>query len=98
VLRCGDRDGLREHLERAGVPTRIHYARPLNREPMFAPPAADASASATASTSERARPCPNAERAAREVLSLPIHAFLHELEVDRAVQALSQHGKRAPRG
>ncbi|MGO9321160.1 MAG: DegT/DnrJ/EryC1/StrS family aminotransferase [Solirubrobacteraceae bacterium] len=56
-------------------------------EPLFA--------GAHATTDEDAGACPNAERAAREVLSLPIHAFLQEREVDRVVQALSRGGDGA---
>jgi dTDP-4-amino-4,6-dideoxygalactose transaminase len=78
VVRAPDRERLREQLERAGVPTRIHYPRPLNREPLFARTGAPPDAA-----------CPNAERASREVLSLPIHAFLHEHEVDRVADALA---------
>jgi dTDP-4-amino-4,6-dideoxygalactose transaminase len=90
VIRSGDRDLLRERLARAGVPTRIHYARPLHREPLFA--GAQAAADAGAPT------CPNAERIACEVLSLPIHAFLHEHEVDQVVAALSLAAGGTARG
>lgn len=78
VVRTHDRDRLRERLHDAGVPTRIHYARPLHREPLFAGAGAERGAGS----------CPNAERAAREVLSLPIHAFLHEREVELVVACL----------
>ncbi len=84
VIRAPDRERLRELLQRAGVPTRIHYPRPLSREPLFA------GACAGAGT------CPNAERASREVLSLPIHAFLHEHEVDHVADALARGGGAAP--
>lgn len=84
VVRARDRDRLRERLERAGVPTRIHYARPLHREPLFA--------------AARSPTCPNAERASREVLSLPIHAFLDEHEVEQVVVALSAEGGAAAHG
>ncbi len=74
VIRSKDRDHVRERLHQAGVPTRIHYPRPLHHEPLFA---------AEADTA-----CPNAEQATREVLSLPIHPFLHKDEVDHIVKAL----------
>lgn len=77
VIRARDRDTLRERLQRAGVPTRIHYPRTLGSEPLFAGPGASPFA------------CPNAERASREVLSLPIHAFLDEHEVDRVADAVA---------
>jgi dTDP-4-amino-4,6-dideoxygalactose transaminase len=75
VIRSPDRERLRELLQRAGVPTRIHYPRALSSEPLFA--------------GAQSAACPNAERASREVLSLPIHAFLHEHEVDRVADALA---------
>jgi len=86
VVRSGERDRLSERLAHAGVPTRIHYARPLHREPLFADAAAGQ------------RACPNAERAAREVLSLPIHAFLREDELDRVTDTLTSVGEGAPCG
>ena len=76
VLRCpGERDALRERLAAAGVPTLMHYATPLHRQPVFAPSDPD--------------PCPVADRLATEVLSLPLHAMLTDDEVDRIAAALS---------
>jgi dTDP-4-amino-4,6-dideoxygalactose transaminase len=77
VLRCRARDELRAALHAAGVPTRVHYPRPLHHEPLFA--------------SQVSRPV--AERASAEVLSLPIHAFLHDDEVAQVCAAL--HAARA---
>jgi len=75
VARVHDRDALRTRLERAGVPTAVHYPVPLHREPLLA---------------ERGRstPCPRAEQAAREVVSLPIHAFLTDAEVEQVLAAI----------
>ena len=64
TLRTPHRDGLRDHLNRQGIPTAIHYPLPLNHQPVFArfgPPAGA---------------LPRAEQAAREVLSLPMHPYL----------------------
>ncbi|MGA2471216.1 MAG: DegT/DnrJ/EryC1/StrS family aminotransferase [Solirubrobacteraceae bacterium] len=72
VLRSPARDELRAALHAAGVPTRIHYPRPLHQEPLFACAAS----------------CPVAERASAEVLSLPIHAFLGDAEVARVCRTL----------
>jgi dTDP-4-amino-4,6-dideoxygalactose transaminase len=75
VVRAPDRDRLRADLERAGVPTLVHYASGLHRQPVFAgcEPA----------------PCPVADRLAGEVCSLPIHAFLRDAEVERVARALA---------
>ena len=75
VVRSPARDALRDHLHGHGVPTLVHYAAPLARQPMF-----DGRC--------RELPCPNAERACAEVLSLPIHAQLTDAEVDRVCAAL----------
>ena len=76
VVRSPDRDALREHLRGHGIPTLVHYAAPLARQPMF-----DGRC--------RELPCPVAERACAEVLSLPIHAQLTDAEVERVCAALA---------
>mgnify|MGYP005811258013 CR=1 FL=1 len=63
------RDHLREELVRRGVEARVYYPLPLNRQP------------ALASLPQHAMP--NAEEAAGRVLSLPIHPYLSQQEVDR---------------
>ncbi|MDA0180040.1 aminotransferase class I/II-fold pyridoxal phosphate-dependent enzyme [Solirubrobacter phytolaccae] len=73
VLRTPDRAALADTLAAAGIPTRIHYDRPLYREPVFGGGAHD---------------CPAAEAACREVLSLPIHAYLSDAEVEHVTAAL----------
>ena len=80
VVRAADRDALRADLEQAGVPTLVHYARGLHRQPVFA-------ACAPA-------PCPAADRLAAEVCSLPIHAFLEDAETERVATALAARGAR----
>ncbi len=81
VVRSPDRDALRRRLRGQGIPTLVHYAAPLARQPMF-----DGRC--------RALPCPNAERACTEVLSLPIHALLTDAEVDRVCDALARSADR----
>jgi dTDP-4-amino-4,6-dideoxygalactose transaminase len=70
------RDRLRRALAQEGVPTRVHYAVALNREPCFA-----ACAPADA---------PTAERLTDRVISLPIHAALTDEEVERVVGGLER--------
>ncbi|RKQ90247.1 perosamine synthetase [Solirubrobacter pauli] len=74
VLRTPDRTALAAALAAAGVPTRVHYDRPLYREPVFG---------------HRGRACPAAETACREVLSLPIHAYLTDAEVELVTTTLA---------
>jgi dTDP-4-amino-4,6-dideoxygalactose transaminase len=72
VIRGPRRDALRAALKGAGIPTLVHYAAPLPRQPLFA----------------GAAPCPRADEACAEVVSLPIHAYLTDDEVERVCAAL----------
>lgn len=74
VVRSDMRDALADSLAHLGVPTRIHYSRPIYREPAFA--------------HLRPAACPEAERFAARALSLPIHAQLTTGEIERVVAAV----------
>jgi dTDP-4-amino-4,6-dideoxygalactose transaminase len=63
TIRAHDRDALAKHLEGAGIGTAVYYPVPLDRQP------------ALAAWSEGSW-CPEAARAAGEVLSLPIYPEL----------------------
>jgi dTDP-4-amino-4,6-dideoxygalactose transaminase len=77
VLRVpGRRDVVRERLAADGVPAPVHYARPLHDHPVFA-------AHAPAGGGP-----PGARALTEEVLSLPVHPFLADAEVDRVVAAV----------
>ena len=76
VIRTARRDALREHLEGAGIAALVHYPAALTEQPAFA------DAVAAGGT------CPEAEAAAREVLSLPLHPGLAEREVERVAAAV----------
>jgi len=70
-----ERARVQQALQEAGVPTAVHYPRPLHQQPayeVFAPVAG----------------CPVAERLAARVLSLPMSADLSEADQDRVVDAL----------
>jgi len=75
VIRGPRRDEVRAALGAAGVPTLVHYASPLTRQPLFA-------------GRSRAMPCPRANAACGEVLSLPVHAYLTNAEVEHVCSAL----------
>ncbi|HSZ14156.1 MAG TPA: DegT/DnrJ/EryC1/StrS family aminotransferase [Solirubrobacteraceae bacterium] len=98
VLRTPQREQLRALLGHAGVPTRVHYPRPLHLEPVFANAHGSADRDALSRDDARDGACPNAELAAREVLSLPIHAFLSDHEVQRVVDALTGAAVTLARG
>ena len=73
TIRCETRDALRSALAERAIPTQVHYERCLHQQPAFA---------------AFAGPLPEAERAAREVLSLPIFPGLEELEQYRVIAAI----------
>jgi len=64
VIRVGDRDRVRAHLERRGVATEVYYPVPFHRQACFAPVVSDPDA------------FPHADAAAREVLALPVYPGL----------------------
>ena len=71
VIRTARRDALRQHLEGAYIDALVHYPAALTQQPAFS------DAVVAGGT------CPEAEAAAREVLSLPLHPGLSEREVER---------------
>ena len=73
TVRHERRDALADHLEREGVGSAVYYPVPIHRQEAYA----DVEASA-----------PNAERAAEEVLSLPIHPNVTDEDVDRIADAI----------
>ena len=74
VITSPQRDKLRAHLDEAGIPTLIHYPYPLHRHKAF-----DEFGTAR---------CPNADLLCSRLLSLPMHAFLTDGEVDRVIEAV----------
>jgi dTDP-4-amino-4,6-dideoxygalactose transaminase len=81
-VRWTARDALQAHLAAAGIDTLIHYPVPLSEQPAFA--------------SFGPSYCPAASRAARELLSLPLHPRLDNADVLRVastVTAYCEHGR-----
>jgi dTDP-4-amino-4,6-dideoxygalactose transaminase len=62
VVRTPERDAFRAHMEAQGVQTLVHYPKALTRQPAL--------------LSEAPVACPEAERAANEVCSLPLYPSL----------------------
>jgi UDP-2-acetamido-2-deoxy-ribo-hexuluronate aminotransferase len=77
TLRVDDRDRLAAQLAEQGVPTAIYYRRCLHQQPVFAGCAEPGS-------------LPVAERAAREVLSLPLYPGLCAEDQERVIDALKR--------
>ncbi len=73
----GNRDALKGFLAKRGIGTAVHYPLPLHRQPAFRDAPAES--------------LPVAERAAAEVLCLPMFPELTDDEVDRVCQAISEY-------
>jgi UDP-2-acetamido-2-deoxy-ribo-hexuluronate aminotransferase len=76
TVRVADRAHVQAVLAEAGVPTAVHYPKPLHRQPAYAK-FGDTDG------------CPLAVAAADEVMSLPMSADLSEADQDRVVAALA---------
>src|SRR5690606_19351539 len=85
----GGRDGLAGRLKQDGVPFAIYYPRGLHQLPVFRDGNADHMAVANPSL-------PETERAAAEVISLPMHTELTREQQQRVATAIRSHiGARA---
>ena len=79
VIRCtdGNRDAIADGLRERGVQTLVHYPVPIHRQPAYAARGLAVGA------------LPETERAAREVLSLPMFPQLVPETLDRVRDALA---------
>jgi dTDP-4-amino-4,6-dideoxygalactose transaminase len=75
TIRVPDRDGVQKRMADLGVRTTVYYPIPLHLQPMYR------------DLGYRAGDFPEAERATREVLSLPIYPELTDAQVDEVVEA-----------
>lgn len=80
TIRVEDRDALANHLESVGVGTGVYYPTPIHEQPVYDDVDCDA---------------PVAERAADEVLSLPVHPALSSSDIDDIVAAVAAAGVEA---
>jgi dTDP-4-amino-4,6-dideoxygalactose transaminase len=86
VIRTPHRDALQRHLREHNIGSEVYYPVPLHLQRCFAylSDAPDAVGS---------HPC--AERAAREVLALPIHPELSAAQIERVVGTVGRFLRRA---
>ena len=78
TIQVANRDDLQAKLQAKGVPTAVHYPVPLNLQPAFA------------ALNRPAGSFPVAEAAAARVMSLPMHPYLADEDMDRIVQAVCE--------
>ncbi len=79
TVRLVARDDVASALRLAGVPTTVHYPLPINRQPAVA---------------DQDCHVPLGEAAAREVLSLPMHPYMTETDVNRVCEAIERVASR----
>ena len=76
TIRATNRDAVALKLKEMGIPTAVYYPKCLHEQPVFS------------TCGNKWGDFPVAEKASREVLSLPMHPFLSESDQDRVVAAL----------
>jgi dTDP-4-amino-4,6-dideoxygalactose transaminase len=83
TIRAKNREELREYLLSEGIQTMIYYPLPLHLQPAFS------------YLGYKEGDFPEAERASREVISLPVHAQLREEQIIRVANAIRRfYGRR----
>ncbi|HCK76070.1 MAG TPA: aminotransferase DegT [Gammaproteobacteria bacterium] len=75
TIRVADREGIQQRLAEQGIPSAVHYPAPLYDQPALLQSGQD---------------CPESDRAAREVLSLPMHPYLDDATQLKIVQSLQE--------
>lgn len=76
TIRVARRDDLQAHLKERGIGSNVYYPLPLHLQPCFA------------YLGYTAGQCPEAERAAKEVLSLPVYPELTTSQLDEVIAAV----------
>ena len=76
TIRVPNRDALAAKLKERGIPTAVYYPKCLHEQPVFS------------NGQSRLGEFLEAERASREVISLPMHPFLTEADQDKIVHEL----------
>ena len=75
TVRVPNRAMVQAAMRDARIPTAVHYPMPLNRQPAVADPNAE---------------LPHGDKAAEEVISLPMHPYMSTADVDKVVATLRE--------
>ncbi len=78
TVRHPERDRLAAHLQQQGIGSSVHYPVPAHLQPAYRDLAPEGA-------------LPAAEAAAREVLSLPMHPFLQEEQLEAVIRAVQSY-------
>lgn len=78
TIKVADRDGVQARLKAAGIPSNIYYPRPMHLQPAYL------------EYGDGEGSLPVAERLSQVVLSLPMHPYLTNIEVDQVCSAVVQ--------
>jgi dTDP-4-amino-4,6-dideoxygalactose transaminase len=84
VIRVADRDGLKRHLDARGIGCEVYYPVPFHRQPCFA------------SLGLAEGSYPQAERAARESLAIPVYGELTMDQQRAVVDAVAEFVQASP--
>ncbi len=76
TVRVNDRDAIQKKLKQQGIPTAVHYPMPLYQQECFQ------------YLHQGEGIYPVAEKAAKEVLSLPMNPFLTDAEIEVVVESI----------
>lgn len=81
TIRCERRDALQQYLTARKIGSTVYYPHPLHLQPLYAP------------LGHKPGDFPHAERAAQEVLSLPMYPELRKDQIARVVEAIADFVK-----
>ena len=76
TIKVHNRDTVQARLKEAGIPSNVYYPRPMHLQPAYLP-FGDGEGS-----------LPIAEQLSQEVLSLPMHPYLHQSEIEQICAAV----------
>jgi dTDP-4-amino-4,6-dideoxygalactose transaminase len=78
TIRVEQRDGLQQHLAARNIGSTVYYPHPLHLQPLYS------------SLGYKPGDFPHAERAAQEVLSLPMYPELRKEQIARVVESIAE--------
>ncbi len=77
TIQVANRDELQAHLKTADIPSMVYYPRTMSRQTAFA--------------HLNQKPCPTADRLSQTVLSLPMHPYLSDEEIELIATNIIKH-------